>query len=153
MYFMDDPEHVDFETRCDCFVYKREIKTEKFSFGRVEFVDTSEASGCVKEQLRNVYLLYQGTFCVAVYNEHPKKDIQLIETLIKEYHTDTTKLAGFARFDSSIRISVDRLCRDTSDNNYYGDFVDWREIEYSTLTKPFKKNKDSIVRTWYKWTE
>ena len=150
---MSDPEHKDFEARCDCFVYEREISTEEFPFGRVEFVDTSKASECVNEHLRNVYLLYYDTICVAVYNEHPKGNIKLIEDLIKKYQTDTTKLSDFVKFDSSIRISVDRLCKDNSDKNYYREFVDWRDIEYSTLTKPFIKTKDNIITTWYKWTE
>jgi hypothetical protein len=115
MYFMNDPEHKDFETYCDCRVYNREINKEIFPFGRVEFVDTSKASGCVKEQLKNVYLLYYDTICIAVYNEHPKNNIKLIEDLIKKHQTDTTKLSDFAKFNNSIRITVDRLCEDKAD--------------------------------------
>jgi hypothetical protein len=153
MQLMGDPEHKDFETHCDCFVYKSEINTERFSFGRVEFVDISKASGCVKQQLNNVYLLYYDTICVAVYNEHPKKNIELIKGFIKEYQTDTTNLAEFVTLDSAIRIKVNRICKDTTDKYHGGEYVNWRTIEYSTVTKPFLKTKDDSIGVWCKWTK
>jgi hypothetical protein len=146
-------KHQDFMNHCDCFVYENEVKSEIFSFGRVEFIDTSIASGCVKEQLKNVYLLHYDTICVAVYNIHPKNNIKLVEELIKKYQTDTTRLSDFVKFDSSIRITVDRLCKDKNDNIYKGKYVWWRDIEYSTMTKPYQKTKDELLQTWYKWTE
>jgi len=153
MYLMNDTEQEDFEARSDCRVYKREVATENYPFGRVEFIDTNKASGCAKEQLKNVYLLYHDTICVAVYNEHPKANINVIEDLIRKYQTDTTRLADFIKFDSSIEITVSRLCKDSSDRYHYGDYVDWRDIEYSTLTTPFIKTKESLITTWYKWTK
>ena len=140
-------------SHCDCFVYKNEVETEDFDFGRVEFIDTSKASGCVKEQLNNVYLLYYDTICVAVYNQHPKDNIKIIESVIKNYQTDTTKLADFVKFDSRIRITVSRLCKDKSDNYRFGEYVDWRDIEFNTITNKLVKTKDTIITTWYKWTE
>jgi hypothetical protein len=153
MYLMNDTEHKDFEAHSDCRVYKREVVTENYPFGRVEFIDTTKASGCAKEQLKNVYLLYHDTICVAVYNEHPKTDINVIEDLIKKYQTDSTRLADFVKFDSSLRITVARLCKDSSDKYHYGEYVDWRNIEYSTLTTPFIATKETLITTWYKWTE
>jgi hypothetical protein len=150
---MSDPEHKDFETYCDCFVYNREINKETFPFGRVEFVDTRKASGCVKKQLKNVYLLYYDSNCVAVYNEHPKDNIKLIQDLIIKFQTDTTKLSDFAKSDSNIRITIDRLCKDKTDKDHYGEYAHWRNIEYSIFEKPFMKTKDDIITTWYKWTE
>ncbi len=153
MHLMDDAEHEDFEAHSDCFVYKREVATENYPFGRVEFIDTATASGCAKEQLKNVYLLYHDSICIAVYNEHPKANITIIEALQKKYQTDTTRLADFVKFDSSIKITISRLCRDNADKYHYGKYVDWRNIEYSTLTTPFTKTKQSLNTTWYNWKE
>ncbi len=153
MYLMKDTEHKEFETHSDCRVYKREVATQNYSFGRVEFIDTTKASVCAKEQLKNLYLLYYDTICVAVYNENPKTNINLIEDLIKRYQTDTTRLADFVKFDSSIRITVSRFCKDRLDKKYYGEYVDWKDIEYSTLATHFTMTKESLITTWYKWTE
>jgi hypothetical protein len=153
MYLMNDTEHKDFEAHSDCRVYKREVATENYPFGRVEFIDTSKASGCAKEQLKNVYLLYHDTICVAVYNEHPKTNIDVIEGFIKKYQTDTTRLADFIKFDNSIRITVSRLCKDSSEKYHYGEYVEWRDIEYSILTTSFVETKESLITTLYKWTE
>ena len=149
----DSEKHQDFMSHCDCFVYKNEVETEDFEFGRVEFIDTSIASGCVKEQLSNVYLLYYDTICVAVYNQHPKDNIKTIESVIKNYQTDTTKLADFVKFDSSIRLTVSRLCKDKSDDYHFGVYIEWRDIEFNTITNKLVKTKDTIITTWYKWTE
>lgn len=152
--FMGDPEkHQDFMSHSDCIVYEKEVTTEHFPFGRVDFIDTTNASGCAKRQLNNVYLLYYDTVCIAVHNEHPKTDIKTIEFFIKKYQSDTTRLSDFVRFDSSINLTIDRLCMDKNDRNYYGTYVWWKSIEYSTLSTPFKKTKDELLTTWYKWTE
>jgi len=51
-------ENKDFEAHSDCIVYNNEIETESYPFGKVAFIDTTKASGCSKDQLKNVYLLY-----------------------------------------------------------------------------------------------
>jgi hypothetical protein len=137
----------------DCNVYKYEVATQQFPFGRVDFIDTSKANDCAKRHLNNVYLLYHDTVCIAVYNEHPQKDIKTIEFFIKKYQSDTTRLSDFVKLDSSISLTIDRICLDKNDRNYYGTYVWWKNIEYSTLTIPFVKTKDELLTTWYKWTE
>ncbi|WP_407032675.1 hypothetical protein [Polluticaenibacter yanchengensis] len=151
---MKEPEkHEDFMSHCHCFVYKDEVITENYDFGRVELIDTSKASECVKEQLNNIYLLYYDTICIAVYNQHPKQNIKTIEFFIKKYQTDTTRLSDFVKFDSSIKITIDRLCKDQNDKTYYGTYTWWKSIEYSTLTIPYYQTKVELLQTWYNWTE
>lgn len=139
--------------RSDCFVYQDEIKAENFKFGRVESIDTSNASECVKMYLSNVYLLYVDSICVAVYNNHPKNNIELIKMFINEFQSDTTRLASFVRSDSSIKIMVDRLCKDSTHDVRYGQYVDWREKEYSTKTSSLTKTRDDLITMWYEWKE
>lgn len=155
MYFMGEPEeHQDFMSRSDCFVYKNEVEVENYDFGRVEFIDTTKASGCVKTQLSNVYLLYQDTTCIAVYNQHPKNNITDIEKFKKMYMTDTTQLSDYIKFDSSLTLTISRLCKDSRNENFYYDkYVEWRVIKYSTITKPYTQTSKELITTWYKWTE
>lgn len=151
--FLNDPEHDDFEMHSDCRVYQSEVSTERYSFGRVEFIDTNNASGCAKQQLSNTYLLYKDTFCVVIYNEHPKKDIKVIEDLINKFRSDTTRLATFAKFDDGIRITVSRVCKDISDSYNWGRYVEWKDIEYATFNGAYSKKKDSLITTWYNWKD
>ena len=156
LFFMgmgESEKHKDFMSQCDCFVYENEIETESFDFGRVEFINKSKASGCVKEQLSNVYLLYYDTICLAVHNQHPKQNINTIESFIKKYQSDTTRLSSFVQFDSSLRITIDRICNDPNDKYYNNRYVWWRAIEYSTLTRPCQKTKDELLQTWYNWND
>jgi len=143
-------QHEDFMSRGDCFVYQNEVKTEHFNFGRVESIDTANASGCAKMHLSNVYLLYIDAICITVYNEHPKKDIEFIKTFVKEFQSDSTRLSSFVRSDSSITIIVDRLCKDSTNDVRYGQYVDWREKEYSTS---LDKKRDDLITMWYSWKE
>jgi hypothetical protein len=143
----------DFMAQSDCFVYTNEVKSESISHGHVEYIDTTRASGCAKEQLKNVYLLYYDTICIAVLNQHPRKNFKLIQSLIRNYQTDTTRLAEFVRLDSSIRITVNRKCKEQTNVYHYNKYVEWRHIEYSTLTKPFIKTKDSLVTIWCNWAK
>ncbi|MCS3801458.1 hypothetical protein [Niastella sp. OAS944] len=149
----DRTEHRDFISISDCLVYDDEVITEPISHGHVEYIDPAKALGCIKEQLSNAYLLYYDTIHIAVYNQHPKDNFKLIESLIKNYQTDTTRLSRFVHFDSSINITVTRLCKDKTNETYYNEYADWRDMEYSTITKPFTKTKDELITTWYKWTE
>jgi hypothetical protein len=143
----------DFMNRSDCYVYENEVNTENFAFGTVKSIDTAKASGCVKMQLSNVYLLYIDTICVAVYKDHPKKNIDFIKSFVKEFQSDTTRLSSFIRSDSSITIVVDRLCKDSTNDVRYGQYVDWREKEYSTKTPALSKVKDDLIMMWYSWKE
>jgi len=143
----------DFMNRSDCFVYENEVNTEHFSFGRVKSIDTAKASGCVKMQLSDVYLLYIDTICVAVYRDHPKKNIEFIKSFVKEFQSDTTRLSSFIRSDSSITIVVDRFCKDSTYDIRYNTYVKWREKEYSTATPALTKTRDDLITMWYSWKE
>jgi hypothetical protein len=143
----------DFTSDSPCFVYEDEVKTENYNFGRVESIDTSEASGCAKMNLANVYLLYIDSIRITVYNDHPKKNIEQIKKFINEFQSDTTRLSSFVRSDSSINIIVDRLCKDSTNDVRYGQYVDWRAIEYSTRTSALAKTSDVLIKMWYSWKE
>ncbi len=150
----DTEKHEDFMSRSDCFVYKNEVEVEDYDFGRVEFIDTTEASGCVKTQLSNVYLLYQDTTCIAVYNQHPKNNIKEIERFKKMYRTDTTQLSDYVKFDTCITLTIRRLCKDSKNENfYYGKYINWRVVKYATTTNPYVQTENELITTWYKWTE
>jgi hypothetical protein len=144
-------KQVDFMHQSDCDVYTDEVKSEPISHGHVEYIDMINASSCAKEQLKNVYLLYYDSIQITVFKQHPKVNFKLIQSLIKIYQTDTTRLSQFVRTDSSVRITVSRLCKNQTDKNYYNEYFDWRDIEYSTSTKPFVKTKNILLTTWYKW--
>lgn len=149
---MGEPElHNDFMTLSDCFVYENEVIVEYFDFGRVEYIDSNEASGCVKTQLKDMYLLYYKGKVVTVYNRHPKEIIYPIKLLFKEHQTDTTRVSGIAYFDSKIKLTIDRLCKD-NDDLFYNEYVWWRNIDYAT-TPPYKKTKNELLYTLYNWNE
>lgn len=137
----------------DCDVYVDEVHSEPISHGHVEIIDTLQASDCAKEQLRNMYLLYYDSICVAVYNQHPRENFSTIEHFIQTYKTDTTRLGDFARFDSSIRITIRRLCKDKEQELYYGRFKEWREMSYAIRNNEFIKTKDELLDVYVHWRE
>lgn len=144
-------KHEGFES--DCVVYTYEVKSEPIAHGHVEYIDTSTASGCAKDELKNVFLLYYDTVCVTVYNQHPIRNFGLIERFIKQYQTDTTRLSAFVKYDSSVRITVSRFCKDRADKDHNNKYVDWRDIEFTTLTNRPVEINDFVINTWHKWNQ
>ncbi len=151
----EEPElHEDFMSRSDCFVYKNQVVVENFDFGRVEFIDRTEVSGCIKKQLANVFLLYQDTTFIAIYNQHPKNIISDIERFKKKYQTDSTQLSDYKKFNNSISLTIRRHCKDNKKENFHFDrYVDWRIVTYSTKEKPYIQIDNKLIATWYKWSE
>jgi len=151
---MTEPErHENFMAISDCFVYNYEVKSEPISNGKVEYIDTTIASGCVKRQLKNVYLLYYDTICVTIYNRHPKNNFKQIERFIKLYHSDTTQLSKFSSLNDEIRISVDRLCTDLKDTIDYGKYFEWKDIRFILKDNIWSKKDQAIITIWHKWAE
>lgn len=147
----DGSEDKDFEELTDCVVYQDEIKTETFYFGKVKSIDSTKASDCSKQVLGKVYLLYEDKVPVAVYNEHPQKEITLIHGLARNATSDSTRLSRFVRFDTSIVITVDRICRDSIDTPYFHQYLPWRQIEYSTRSLPFTVVKVDTLNSPHDW--
>lgn len=93
---MEEPDrHHLFESISDCSVYEYEVESDSFLFGTVEYIDTSKASGCVKSQLQNKYLLHLNDSTIVVYRDHPKNHIQKLNKNYQEYLKDTSKLMDF----------------------------------------------------------
>lgn len=146
-------KHPDFMVYSDCDVYVDEVRSEPISHGHLEIIDTLQASDCAKEQLRNVYLLYYDSICVAVYNQHPRENFSAIERFIRACQTDTTRLGDFARFDSTIRITVRRLLKDKEQGAYYGKFKEWRLMQYAIRGNEFIKTEDELLDDYVHWRE
>jgi hypothetical protein len=154
LYSCRQPDkHWGFMAQSDCLVYDDEVISEPIAHGHVEYIDTLHESGCAKEQLRNVYLLYYDSICVAVYNQHPRENFSTIEHFIRTYQTDTTRLGDFARFDSSIRITIRRFCKDKEDEQHYGKFKEWREVKFAIRNNEFIKKEDELLVNDVHWTE
>ena len=89
-------------------------------FGRVDNIDNAKVFRYTKLQLTNVNLMYYHSICEAVANQQLNKCcIHLVPHTT--YHTDTTELSIFVCTDSTIRLTVDRLCVDKSSESYYGE--------------------------------
>jgi hypothetical protein len=152
--YPEEPErNENFMAISDCVVYKDEVKSEPITHGKIEYIDTTIASGCVIRQLKNVYLLYYDTICVTTYNRNPRNNFKQIERFIKLYHSDTTQLSKFSSLNDEIRISVDRLCTDLKDTNDYGKYFEWKDITFILKDNIWRKKDQAIITVWHKWPE
>ena len=151
---MRQPEqHSDFMAHSDCMVYKNEVISEPIAHGRVEYINMSEASECAKEQLKNVYLLYYDSLCIAVYNTHPKASYKLIEQCLRKYQSDNTRLASFVKLDDSLRLHISRLCEDRNEMNHYGTYVDWKVVYLKLSNNKYNKKKETLITNWCNWKD
>ena len=149
---MTEPErHEDFMAHSDCIVYKNETVSETISHGRVEYIDTIKASKCVKEQLKNTYMLYYDNICVAVFNTHPKDNFKLIEQFIGQYHTDSTDLSSFVKWGSTTHLTVAQKCINPADSFANGKYFDRKVIELALRDGNWTKTKENIFTDKYPW--
>jgi bifunctional N-acetylglucosamine-1-phosphate-uridyltransferase/glucosamine-1-phosphate-acetyltransferase GlmU-like protein len=144
--------HDGFESISDCYVYEYEIQSDSYHFGTVEYIDTSIASGCVKAQLQNTFLLNLKDSIVVVYGDHPKNHIDEIKKQYQNHLSDTTKLIYFTKTPEGYSITIGRLCKDLSHfrNNT---FVEWKDMEFKEYNSSFKKTEEKILTFWYDWNK
>jgi hypothetical protein len=143
-----EPErHNDFMSQADCFVYKYEVEDESLGNYRVEYIDTSEASGCVKTFLLDTYLLYDDKSYIVVSPNHPKYYLKEIEKYKSEYKTDTTRLSGFSLED-------DKQLALTVSKEYYNsgkkstEYHDWEYIILSKDRNGWKIDSSCKIKMW-----
>lgn len=152
--FMGEPKkHDKFMEQSDCNVYVDEVVSEPIAHGKVEFIDTIKASGCVKKQLANTYLLYYDDIYVAVYNNHPKDNFKLIEQFIRQYHTDSTDLSCFGKWDSVVHLTIAKKCIKPSDNYANGKYFDKTIINLSQQDNKWVLTKREELINHYPWQE
>lgn len=137
-------KHEAFSELSDYPVYAKDVKSESIPNGRVEFIDSSIIREYNYDAFKNVFLLYYDSICIAVYNEHPKKNLLLIRKFISVYDTDTTKLASFVKFDDSIRITIDRVCEVRNNEDCFGKYSHWKTLYFNLMNKEYIKAKEII---------
>lgn len=132
-FYLGENRNNDFMEHADCFVYEGDIKTENLSYGKVKYIDPKSSNECAKEQLKNFYLLYLNSKndYISIINTHPKNLINLIDKVIADYETDSTKLESIIKYNNSIKVDLKKLCKNQETNNKETRYVLWKSIEFS----------------------
>ena len=144
-------KHEDFSALSDYEIYVDEVKSEPIQHGRVEYLDTTIMKEHHKESMKNIYLLYYDSICIAVYNQHPKNNFRLIEQFIKRYRTDSSRLSDFVKFDDGIRITLSRFCEDKSNKWYFGKYAEWKVLNFDFQNDQYIFKEEIIMTDGCSW--
>ncbi len=152
--FRREPKkHEKYMRESDCNVYVNEVVSEPIEHGKVEFIDTTKASDCVKKQLANTYILYYNNISVSVLMNHPKDNFKLIEQFIRQYHTDSTDLSCFWKLDSVVHVTIAKKCIKPSDNYANGKYFDKTKINFSQQDNKWVLISKEDLINHYPWQE
>ena len=151
--YIESPKHKGFMAHSDCLVYEDDVKSETIEHGRVEFIDTNTTNRCAKEQLKNTFLLYYDSICIAVYNNHPKENFSLIELFIKQYHSDTTDLSVFSKQNNTLVLTISLKCMNPRDTYANGKYFDRKNIELTLINNKYTITKEDIITNRYPWQD
>lgn len=135
----DNSYHEKFMSSSDCFVYKREVISESFNKYTVEYIDTSKASGCVKSQLNDVYLLtISSDYFITVAPNHPANNIYVIESFMKRFNNDSIRLSNFYKERNRVYLTLSRRYQNIQDSSFNNRFMEWKHVFCSKKGKYWK---------------
>jgi len=149
----DVTQHEGFMGESDCLVYTDDVVTETLNNYTVDFIDTVKASGCVKTQLSNSFLLnISKSYYLRVYPEHPKNNIQLIKRLIKNFNNNDSRLSSFSRFGNRIMLTLDKKFINPLDKTFHNSFMEWKFVYVTMNGNQWKIDSSEITSLW-PWAE
>ena len=148
----DWTEHERFMSESDCYVYNHEVISESLNDYTVEYIDTSSASGCVKAQLRDCYLLnIKEGYYISVYPKHPMYNLDLIESFIKKYQEPNSRLSSFSRHGNKISLTISKKYINPKDKTFHNQYFEWKFI-YLSNNKGWKTDSTKVTSMW-PWAE
>lgn len=148
----DWTEHERFISESDCNVYNHEVISESLNDYTVEYIDTLNASGCVKTQLSNDYLLnIEEGYFISVYPKHPKYNIDLIESLRRKYQHPNSRLSSFGRFGNKIILTISKKYINPQDKTFHNQYFEWKFI-YLSNKNGWRADSTKVSSMW-PWAE
>lgn len=148
----DWTEHERFMSESDCYVYKHEVISESLNDYTIEYIDSSNASECVKTQLNNCYLLnINDSHYLSVYPKHPKYNLDLIESLIKKYQQPNSRMSSFTRHGNKISLTISKKYINSRDKIFNNQYFEWKFI-YLSFNNGWKTDSTTVTSMW-PWTE
>ena len=144
--------HEQFMDECDCYVYQNEIIKQHRKGYTIEYINPTEASGCVKKQLSQTYIIHFKDSLrlesVVVFSKTPEKYIQSLKEWALTYGSKNMRLSHMKEQKNSIELILSKKYIKPSDTIFHNSYRPYKEILLKKEKSIWKEETSNINPYW-----
>ncbi|MFZ9296632.1 MAG: hypothetical protein ACO259_10565 [Bacteroidia bacterium] len=118
--------HEQFMDESDCYVYQNEIIKQQRKGYTIEYINTTEASGCVKKQLGQTHIIHfndsLGLESVVMVTKTPEKYIRSVKEWALIYGSKNLRLTHMNEQKNSIELRLSKVYIKPSDTLFHNTY-------------------------------
>jgi hypothetical protein len=144
--------HEQFMDESDCYVYQNEIIKQHRKGYTIEYINPTEASGCVKKQLSQTYIIHFKDSLrlesVVVFSKTPEKYIQSLKEWALTYGSKNMRLSHMKEQKNSIELILSKKYIKPSDTIFHNSYRPYKEILLKKEKSIWKEETSNINPYW-----
>lgn len=144
--------HEQFMAESDCYVYQNEIIKQHRKGYTIEFINPSEASGCVKKQLAQTCIIHfsdsLGLESVVMVTKTPEKYIRAVKEWALTYGSKNIRLTHMNEEKNSIELVLSKKYLKPTDTIFHNSNRLYKEILLKKEKSIWKEESSNINPYW-----
>lgn len=144
--------HEQFMDESDCYVYQNEIIKQQRKGYTIEYINTTEASGCVKKQLGQTHIIHfndsLGLQSVVMVTKTPEKYIRAVKEWALIYGSKNLRLTHMNENKNRIKLMLSKLYSKRSDTLFHNTYRPFKEIQMKKENSIWVEESSRINRYW-----
>jgi hypothetical protein len=144
--------HEQFMDESDCYVYQNEVVKQHRKGYTIEYINPSEASGCVKNQLAQTYIIHFRDSIrlesVVLSSKTPEKYIQSIKEWALTYGSKNIRLTHVNEQKNTIELRLSKVYIKPSDTLFHNTYRLYKQIHLKKEESIWKEESSTINPYW-----
>jgi len=144
--------HEKFMDDSDCFVYQNEIIKQQRKGYTIEYINPTEASGCVKKQLAQTYIIHfkdsLGLESVVMVTKTPEKYIRAVKEWALTYGSKNIRLTHVSEQKNTIELILSKKYVQPTDNIFHNSYRSYKEILLKKEKSIWKEESIKLNPYW-----
>jgi hypothetical protein len=146
--------HEQFMDECDCYVYQNEIIKQHRKGYTIEYINPTEAGGCVKKQLAQTHIIHfkdsLGLESVVMVTKTPEKYIHVVKEWALIYGSKNIRLTHINEEKNSIELRLSKVYIKPSDTLFHNTYRLYKRIHLKKEELIWKE-ESSIINPYWPW--
>jgi hypothetical protein len=146
--------HEQFMDECDCYVYQNEIIKQHRKGYTIEYINPTEASGCVKKQLAQTHIIHfkdsLGLESVVMVTKTPEKYIHVVKEWALIYGSKNIRLTHVNEQKYTIELRLSKVYIKPSDTLFHNTYRLYKRIHLKKEESIWKE-ESSIINPYWPW--
>ena len=144
--------HEQFMDECDCYVYQNEIIKQQRKGYTIEYINPTEASGCVKKQLAQTHIIHfkdsLGLESVVMVSKTPEKYIRALKEWALIYGSKNIRLTHMNEEKNSIKLNLSKKYVKRSYTLFHNSYRPYKEIQMKKENSIWVEESSNINPYW-----